>query len=159
MKSIIGLLLVFSSFTAYASEIIDLDFNKFTKCDGKFQYEEVFLFVGRDAALPLVKDHAATELVGTIHFGKDLKPVTEAYSVELFENYIFYRHLKDIVRRFAIILVETQSGELPYDLLLVVTEGPLKGHVLASHPATFDLEKGTLDSVRFQCTSEFLKLK
>jgi hypothetical protein len=137
-----------------AADLINFNFDELRNCKAGFSYERVFLFDGRGLSEHLERDAGATELAKTIHFGKNLEPVTEAYSIALFRNYIHYESLKPIVDRLAIVLVKAQVPlpERPYDLILFASEGPARGTVLAAHPADFDLTRKILESKFFSCS-------
>jgi hypothetical protein len=138
---------------AAPADLSGFDFNRVIDCIGAFDYEKVFLLKGRESAL--VPDPEATQLMldGSMFFGP-LKPVTQAYSVELFASYVHHAALEMIADRVAIALIEQESGlnDLEHGLVLMISEGARKGHVVALHSATLDLAAATFSSDRFSCT-------
>lgn len=153
MKNILVLLVWCAATTASASVPVDFDFNQLTNCTSGFEYEKVFMFVGRSSSEVLVRDEDATEVARTLEFKKELEPVTEAYSTALYPNYINYRSLVGRVEKLALILTKAeQSSEAEFNLLLFVSQGPLKGLMLAQHPARFDTEKGEIHTKFFSCS-------
>lgn len=149
MLQILFLALTLNAFAA------DAPMDQLTQCEGQYRLQELFLFAGR-AEEPLVRDPAATDFIRTIEWKrKPLRPVGEAYSARLFPGYIDYSSLRGRVDRLAVVLAEN-NGDLPYengwhDLLLIVTEGQLKGHVLAQHTAIYKEAEGKLYSDFFSC--------
>lgn len=135
---------------------LDVKFDELQNCEGKFDYQKVFLLEGRGPSDILAKDSEATNLIAHIRFGgRTLRPVSEAYSVPLFENYIHYQWYQARVERMAVALVEKadpgDGSGFDYELVLVAVAGKAKGTVLNQGLANYHSEQAKLDSGRFSC--------
>lgn len=149
----ISLALLFA-LNAAAEPVVDFDFNRVTDCKGEFGYEQAFLFAGRPANTPLVRDSAATSLLQTgSAFFNPLPAVSHVYSIELFPGYPDFVEGRRI--RYGIALVEQSQpkgdSSLQYRLILMVTSGSLRGHVQSIHSATVDERRKQFISDRFTC--------
>jgi hypothetical protein len=156
MKSVITCVVFLFILNASAESSLNIDFNNLVTCKGEFSYEKVFLMAGRTESEVLSRDAPATDLIKTIEWkGALLRPVSDAYSIKLYENHPHYESLRGHADRLAVAVVEdndpNHSPEFDYDLILIVTEGEWAGNILAQHRATYFPNEKKLVSDRFEC--------
>ncbi len=159
MIKTLGFIFTISFFSGTASaQILDFNFNNARHCQGEFSYEKVFLLDGRRDDQILVRDQEATAFIGQVRHAGRVTPVSYAYSIPMFENYIHYDSMKENAKKLSVVLAKVENSapgpEFRYRLLLVVTEGNWKGLVFAEHSANVDVDLGSIESDRFRCWSE-----
>lgn len=162
MKFIILLISFFSSLAS--AELIDLNFDQLRNCTKtEFNYEKIFLMDGRTENQKLVLDPFATQLIlNNKLIPSHYEPVTVAYSIPLFENYVNFSEVNHFTKTLAIAVVKdttrvSNGGFQEFEgypleiILFAADEGSsLAGLILGQHPAR--IRDGNLETFNFSCS-------